>query len=174
MSNKTFAGIIVLLIGGMAGYIFISNRSNPDTPRPGVAQADKGSKHVEASKAAKSSTDPSTSGDHDTRPLPWQTYEQEVPDANTIHNLEHGGIYVTYRPDLPLSQVSAIKALFFQPFSKEKFTPSKVIVAPRATNSAPIVMSSWNRNMKLQVFDEAKMVEYYQRNVGKSPEPGAN
>ena len=163
-----------MLIGGFIGFVAVSNRNKPETPRPGIAQADKGSKHVETSKATKSSTDPPTSGDHDVRPLPWQNYDQEVPDANTIHNLEHGGIYITYRPDLPASQVAAIKSLFFAPFSKDGFTPSKVIAAPRATNSAPIVMSSWNRNMKLENFDEAKMVEYYQRNIGKSPEPGAS
>jgi hypothetical protein len=88
--------------------------------------------------------------------------------------MEHGYIYISYRPDLPAEQVSKIKALFLKPFSRDNFSPNKVIIAPRSLNDSPVILSSWTRSMKLDAFDEEKMVEYYLRNVSKSPEPGAS
>ncbi|MBA3758037.1 DUF3105 domain-containing protein [Candidatus Saccharibacteria bacterium] len=173
MSNKVFIGIIAVLLIGTFGFITIKKRSTPEVERPGVAHEDKGRQHVADNAVAYGGTEAPTSGDH-SDPLPWQAYEQEVPDINVIHNMEHGGVYISYKPDLPAEEITKIKAIFFQPFSRENFNASKVILAPRATNEAPIIMSSWLRSMKLESFDEDKMVEYYRRNVGKSPEPAAS
>lgn len=174
MSNKVFVTIIAVLVIGMFGYVAIQKKDAPPrSERPGVEQPDKGQKHVADGSVPYGGPEPPTSGDHSTH-IPWQAYDQEVPDMNVIHNLEHGGIYISYRPDLPPDQVSKIKALFTKPFSNQDFQPTKALVAPRAANSAPIIMSSWNRNMKLDAFDEEKMKEYYLRNVGKAPEGTAS
>lgn len=174
MSNKVFVTIIAVLVIGMFGYVAVKKKdAPPETPRPGVEQADKGQKHVADGTVPYGEPEPPTSGDHSS-PVPWQAYEQEIPDMNVIHNLEHGGVYIAYRPDLPADQIAKIKGLFSKPFSNEKFSPSKAVVAPRAANGSPIIMSSWNRNMKLDSFDEAKMMEYYLRNVGKAPEGTAS
>lgn len=170
MSNKVFVTIIAVLVIGMFGYVAIKNKdAPPESPRPGIEQTDKGQKHVADGTVPYGEAEPPTSGDHSS-PVPWQAYDQEIPDMNLIHNLEHGGVYIAYRPDLPADQITKIKELFSKPFSNEKFSPSKAVVAPRAANGSPIIMSSWNRNMKLDAFDEEKMVEYYLRNVGKAPE----
>lgn len=174
MSNKVFMTIIVTIVVGMLGYLTIKkDGAAPQSERPGVEQPDKGQKHVAPGTTKYGGPEPPTSGDH-TTPVPWQAYDQEVPDENIIHNLEHGGIYISYRPDLPADQIAKIKGLFSRPFSNQKFSPSKAVVAPRAANGSPIIMSSWSRNMKLDSFDEAKMMEYYLRNVGKAPEGTAS
>lgn len=141
--------------------------------RPGIEHEDKGQKHVAADAVTYGGPEPPTSGDH-SLPLPWQAYDQPIPDVNIIHNLEHGGIYISYQPNLPAEQVSRIKALFTKPYSKPDFQPIKALIAPRSANDAPIIMSSWRRSMKLQTFDEQKMIEYYLRNVGKAPEGAAS
>ena len=169
MSNKVFVSIIAVLLLGTVGFVVVNNRSKPVVARPGVEQPDKGRKHVADGTVPYGEGEPPTSGDH-SQHLPWQAYDQEIPDMNVIHNLEHGGIYIAYRPDLPADQVAKIKSLFTKPFSDPKFTPTKAIIAPRAASNSPIILSSWNRNMKLEFFDEAKMKEYYLRNVGKAPE----
>lgn len=170
MTNKVFITIIAVLVMGMFGYVAAKKKdAPPEPPRPGVEQADKGRKHVAAGAAKYGGPEPPTSGDHTTH-IPWQAYDQEVPDENIIHNMEHGGVYISYQPDLPADQIAKIKGLFSKPFSNEKFTPTKAVVAPRSTNGSPIIMSSWNRNMKFESFDEAKMMEYYLRNVAKAPE----
>jgi hypothetical protein len=173
VSNKIFIAVIVLIVGSTAVWIGVNGSDSNKAPRPGVAQQDKGRGHVELEAAASGNDAPPTSGDH-ANALPWQVYDQEIPDGNAIHNLEHGGVYISYRPDLPQDQIQKITALFGPPYSREKFTPSKAIVAPRAANSSPIIMSSWNRNLKLESFDEEQMVNYYLNNIGKSPEPTAS
>lgn len=173
MSNKSFSIIIIVLIAGFSGLVVVKSISKPaEAERPGVAQPDKGRKHVQADAVRYDGPEPPTSGDHSTE-LQWQAYDQEIPDVNVIHNLEHGGVYISYRPDLPAEQVAKIKALFFRPFSVAKFTPSKALLAPRTANDAPIIMSSWNRSMRLDMFDQQKMMDYYLRNVGKAPEAKA-
>ena len=174
MSNKVFIGILSLIILGTVGFTVAKKKSDPpEPPRPGIEQADKGRNHVADGTVTYGEPEPPTSGDHSS-PVPWQAYEQELPDMNVIHNLEHGGIYVAYRPDLPADQVAKIKELFFRPFSNDKFSPTKAVTAPRAANGSPIIMSSWNRNMKLDSFDEQKMMDFYLRNVGKAPEGTAS
>lgn len=173
MSNKVFVTIIAVLVIGMFGYVAVKKKDAPtQRERPGVAHVDKGRQHVVAGSVTYDGPEPPTSGDH-SEPVPWQIYTQEIPDMNVIHNMEHGGVYISYRPDLPANQVAKIQALFFAPYSNKDFTVSKAILAPRAKNDAPIIMSSWLRSMKLDSFDEQKMIEYYRQNVGKSPEPAA-
>ncbi len=174
MSNKVFKTVIAILIVGSLGFIFIKSGNEPAKERPGTAHEDKGRQHTATGQEPNSGGEPPTSGDHVSSPLPWQVYEQEIPDTSVIHNMEHGGVYVSYRPDLPVEQINKIKALFFKPFANQKFSPNKAIMAPRALNDSPIIMSSWTRSMKLDSFDEQKMIDYYLRNVSKSPEPGAS
>lgn len=173
VSNKLFSIIIIVLIAGFSGLVVVKSINKPaETERPGIAQPDKGRKHVQMDAVHYDGPEPPTSGDHSTE-LQWQAYDQAISDANIIHNLEHGGVYISYRPDLPAEQVAKINALFFRPFSVAKFAPSKALLAPRAANGSPIIMSSWNRSMKLDEFDQQKMMDYYLRNVGKAPEAKA-
>lgn len=169
MSNKVFYGILLLIVG--LGITVVAINREPETQRPGTEQANKGREHVESKEYG--GEEPPTSGDH-AQPVPWQVYKQEVPDDSTIHNMEHGGVYISYRPDLPADQVENIEKLFGEPFSREGFKPIKAVVAPRSANSSPIIMSSWDRNLKLENFDEQVMVDYYLNNIGKSPEPTAS
>ncbi len=169
MSNKLFYIVVVLLVVGVLGLGMA--KKEPDTPRPGVEHADDGRTHV----ASKEYTgdEPPTSGEH-AEPVAWGVYDQEIPEANAIHNLEHGGVYISYRSDLPKEEQDKIKALFSKPYANPEFTPSKALVAPRDENKSPIVMSSWRRSQTFERFDEAAMINYYKENVGKSPEPGAS
>lgn len=173
MSNKVFIGIIAILLVGSVGFVAIKKKGQPpEPPRPGIEQPDKGNKHISPTGLPNSGGEPPTSGDM-TDPVPANAYDQEIPDTSTIHNMEHGYVYISYRPDLPPEQISKLKSLFSKPFSKQDFQPSKAVVAPRAANDSPIIITSWKRIMKFDTFDEAKMVQYYLKNVGKSPEGSA-
>lgn len=173
MSNKVFVGIIIAISLTVVGLAVNSRRTSPTPERPGTEQADKGQKHVDEGSVKYGGPEPPTSGDHSS-PYPWQYYDQELSDMRIIHNLEHGGVYIAYSPDLPQEQIDKIRSLFSAPFSREKFTPTKALIGPRKANDAPIIMSSWRRNEKFQSFDEEKMVDYYLRNIGKSPEATAS
>lgn len=170
MSNRIFYSIIAILIIGSVGLIAAKKKSAPpEAPQLGIELPDLGNKHI-AAPLPNTAPEPPASGDM-TDPVPCgQASEQEVPDTGVIHTMEHGGVYISYRPDLPSDQHDKLKALFTQPFSNPKFTPNKAVVAPRSANGSAIILTSWRRNLKLDSFDEAKIMDYYLQNVSKSPE----
>lgn len=172
MNSRVLYGLTIALVVGFVGLIiFRAVDEKPQQPRPGIAQKDMGREHVQTKRYG--GDEPPTSGPH-AEALAWKAYGQEVPDVNAIHNLEHGGIYVSYRLDLPQDQIDKIRALFTAPFSNPNFRPNKVIIAPRADNKSPIILSSWLRSEKFTSFDQQSMTNYYLKNVGKSPEPLAS
>lgn len=171
MKNKPLIGIIAVLVVGF--FVLVYVQKGHSQPRPGVAYADLGRTHGATGQELNTGDQPPTSGEHNAQEMPWQVYTGEIPDTRAIHNLEHGGIYVSYRPDLSSDQVAKLQALFFAPYSDANFKPSKVIMAPRSENKEPIVLSSWLRSETFNAFDANEMMQYYLRNVGISPEPTA-
>lgn len=172
MSNKLFVAIIALLAAGVIGLVVFGQDDSTSPPaRLGQEQPDRGRQHLNLGESYNYGTDLPTSGPHSPQPADWGAYKQEIPNENLVHNMEHGGVVITYKPDLDQATVTKIERLFTRPFSNPKFTPNKAIVMPYTKNDKPIIMRSWNRIMKLDAFDEQKMVDYYLANVNKSPEP---
>ena len=175
MGNRVFYGIFGVLAIGLVGYVIYSSSSSPPkAPILGTQYADQGQKHVPEGTPVKYNSNPPSSGDHYQSPAPKGAYEQGIPDGMAIHNLEHGYIWVAYRPDLPADQVKKLKGLFSSPFSNPRFVPSKAIVAPRPNNPAPISIVSWRWTMNLDSFDEEKLTQFYLQHVSKSPEAAAS
>lgn len=172
MKIRIFPVILAIIAIGFTVAIVVARTNEPEqTPRPGSEQSDNGNEHVNEKEYG--GDEPPTSGPH-ASPIAWGLYETEVRDDQVIHNMEHGGIYVSYNPELPQDQVDKLAALLFEPYSNPNFKPKKVILAPRAANTSPIILSSWLRSEKLQAFDQAKIEQYVIKNTGKSPEPLAN
>ena len=140
MNPKFLYGFIGILLVGFAALVVVSKQSEP--PRPGIAHTDEGRKHVE--RKDYSDNELPTSGDH-ASPVAWGVYETQQRDDQLIHNLEHGGIVVTYRPDIPSSQLNDLKRLVSKPYSEPKFAPTKIVLAPRPANEESIVLSSWQQ-----------------------------
>lgn len=166
MNPKFLYAFIGILLVGFAGLVVVSKQS--ETPRPGVAHADHGREHVEQKNY--SGGELPTSGDH-ALPVAWGMYETEQRDDQLIHNLEHGGIVVTYRPDITTNELGELKRLLSKPYSEPKFAPTKIVLAPRSANKEKIVLSSWQRSQSLDAYDKSLVINYVKRNLGKSPEP---
>jgi hypothetical protein len=108
-------------------------------------------------------SNPPTSGPHYEQPANWGIYATELIDEQLIHNLEHGGIWISYKniDDDTLSKLKAIASS----------NPGSVILTPREKNDQPIVLASWGRLQSLESYDEAKILEFITHNKNKSPEP---
>jgi hypothetical protein len=171
MQGKGFYVIIGVIVLGFIGVVALGKANQePEPPRPGKEQSDQGGGHAE--RTAYGGDQPPTSGVH-AEPVEWGAYETEVLDDQALHNLEHGGIYVSYRPDLPQDQIDKMKSLLFTPYANQDFKPRKILLAPRASNKSPIILSSWLRNQELESYDEEAIKQYVLGNFGKSPEPNA-
>lgn len=166
MSSKFFYGGLAIVVVSVFAVMIALKK--PEPPRPGTEQADYGREHVNSKEYG--GDQPPTSGSH-ASPLTWGVYDTEVRDDQAIHNMEHGGVYVSYQPNLPKDQIKELTSLLSAPFSDSKFQPKKIVLAPRVKNKYPIELSSWRRSEALTSYDQQKIEDYITRNLGKSPEP---
>lgn len=174
MNNRTFiAAIAVIVIFSFVAIAKSYNKNNQTQPsRLGVAQAEEknASRHISAGQRVSYSQAIPTSGPHG-QEASWGYSAQQLPNKNIIHNMEHGGIVVSYRPDLDTATVQKLVKLFTKPYADPQFIPGKAIVMPRAGQKQSIVLASWNRLLKLNNYDQKTLENYYWTNEGKSPEP---
>lgn len=126
-----------------------------------------GRDHVpEGTKIATYNSNPPTSGDHWPQPADWGIYLSPLPDEQLVHNLEHGGIWISYK-DLDTDAITKLGAL-------AKKYPQAVIITPRAQNESKIALASWGRLDTFDVLDIERIEKFIQANINKSPEPLAN
>ena len=153
-------------IAAAAVYGLVWSARQGTRERLGEAFPNQGQEHVAVGSTHPAyNSNPPTSGWHYAQPANWGIYQNELPDENLVHNLEHGGIWISYT-GVSTTTKEQIEAL-------AKKYPNKMIVAPRSKNDSKIVLASWTRLLKLDNFDEATIVNFIKANKNRSPEPNA-
>ena len=92
--------------------------------------------------------EPPTNGDHN--PL-WQNcgfYERPVKARHAVHSMDHGVVWITYRPDLPIGQVDELRS-----YGEESY----VIVSPYPGQDAPVIATSWRVQLELDGPDDPRL-----------------
>ncbi len=153
-------GLIVFF--GIFGFLIL-RPSKPQPPAVGESFPILASSHIkEGATPAPYNSNPPTSGDHYAEPAKWGVYQTELPDEQLIHNLEHGGTWISYK-DIDEETKSKLETLTRQ-------NSGSVIMTPRAKNDAKITLTSWGRMQKLESFDEATITLFIESNKNRSPE----
>jgi hypothetical protein len=79
-------------------------------------------------------------------------YDAQIPNENAVHSLEHGAVWVTYRPDLPAAEVAALKA---------KVTGNDfMLMSPYPGLDAPISLQAWGFQLKVQNASDKRIGEF--------------
>lgn len=163
--KKLFYAVLVILAVVTVGYGGVSLLQQAEKTRPGTTFAIQGQTHIDVGAEHPAyNSNPPTSGWHYIQPAPWGPYQNELPDEQLIHNLEHGGIWISYK-NVDQQTKDALEKIAGR--------ESKVVVGPRSKNSAPIVLASWGRLLELQSFDEKIVRDFIKANRNRSPEPYA-
>ena len=158
-----WAIVVVSVIVVGYGLVFLARQGQQS--RPGEAFAIQGQEHIAVgANHLEYSSNPPTSGPHYAQPVNWGVYQIELPDEQIIHNLEHGGIWISYKPDIDPTIKVKLESI------GNNYRGS-VVVVPRAKNDSMIAVASWGRLEKLDNFDEAKITNFIDANKNKSPEP---
>ncbi len=110
--------------------------------------------------------DPPVGGPHS--PV-WQNcgfYAAPVGSEHAVHSLEHGAVWITYRPDLPQSQVAALRVIATR--------QSYVLVSPYPGLPAPVVASAWGAQLQLGSADDPRLDQFVRvyRLGDRAPERG--
>jgi len=174
MKNLRFIIILVIVFGGFVALYFFTSTQGNSEPRPGTVQSDEGREHVSASTPVPYKNAVPTSGTHSVQPAQWGVSSVQLNDEALVHNMEHGGVVISYRPDADPGVVDKLEKLFSKPYSNSNFRPTKAVVMPRKDQEALIITASWQRLKEFQEYSEQELIEYYNLNIGKSPEPNAS
>ncbi|MDZ4286149.1 MAG: DUF3105 domain-containing protein [Candidatus Sungbacteria bacterium] len=102
-------GIIALIAGIVGISIWAVERGRQDIP--GEIFVSQGQEHVPLTNEFIYNSNPPTSGPHYAQAANWEIYDYEVNDKIFIHNLEHGGIWISYRPTISARAVQDLKAI---------------------------------------------------------------
>lgn len=94
----------------------------------------------------------------------WQNcgiYDEPVQNENAVHSLEHGSVWITYRPDLPDDQVERLRDLV----RGEQF----LLLSPYPELPSPVVASAWGLQLQLDDADDPRL-EQFIREYQKGPQ----
>jgi hypothetical protein len=99
----------------------------------------------------------------------WQNcgvYSAPVRNENAVHSLEHGAMWITYRPGLPTSEISTIlDDVSGQPYA---------LVSPYPGLPSPVVASAWGVQLKLSSASDPRLKSFVNtyKSGSHAPEPG--
>jgi hypothetical protein len=110
---------------------------------------------------------PPVGGDHAPQ---WQNcgmYTSPIPNETAVHSLEHGAVWITYKPDLLPDQVNRIRQLTVR--------QSYVLSSPVPDQPAPVIATAWGRQLHLDSAEDPRLEEFINvfRLGPTAPEKGA-
>ena len=111
-------------------------------------------------------TSPPAGGAHDAAWLACGVYDEPIRDENAVHDLEHGTVWISYRPDLDDDDVGALAGAL----------PENGILAPYDDLPAPVVVTVWERQLRLTGVDDPRLALFLARfsDGHTAPEPFAS
>ena len=81
-------------------------------------------------------TDPPTSGAHYQTPAIWGAFPEPVNQAQLVHNLEHGGIFIQYGDKVPEATVAELRAFYDE-------HQTGTVLAPYPSLGDRIALGAW-------------------------------
>jgi hypothetical protein len=110
---------------------------------------------------------PPVGGDHNPA---WQNcgyYPEPVQSELAVHSLEHGAVWITYRPGLSENDLGGLRAL--------TQNQTHVLVTPYPGLSSAVVASAWGHQLALDDVSDPRLATFistYQQGL-QTLEPGA-
>ncbi len=102
------------------------------------------------------------------RPV-WQNcgrYNEPIENAYAVHSLEHGAVWITYRPDLPAEALAELRDLL----NGQTYT----LLSPYPDLPAPVVATAWGAQLQVDSASDPRLpwlITKY-RQGSQTPEPG--
>lgn len=110
---------------------------------------------------------PPAGGPHAEEWLQCGEYDEPVPDENAVHSLEHGTVWITYDEGaVDADQVEELADAL----------PEKGILSPYDDLPAPVVVSVWNYQLRLDGADDPRLTLFLDEygDSHTAPEPMAS
>lgn len=100
----------------------------------------------------------------------WQncgTYDQPIANENAVHSLEHGAVWITYRPDLSPTDVQQLQSLVRG--------RAYALLSPYPDLPTPVVATGWGVQLRIDSVSDVRLEKFLGRYMqgAQTPEPGA-
>lgn len=125
--------------------------------------------------SAKWNTSPPTSGPHYAQQAIWGAYTEPLLQAQVVHNLEHGGIFIQYGKDVPQATVDELKAFYDNHQNGTLLAPlpslgSKIALGVWTTSSPSKPDTGTAHLAKCTTFDENAYAAFFDAYQFQGPE----
>ena len=166
--------IAIAIFGGVYWLIGKNRQTTGEKKIYAVQISDQGRAHIDVGAPhPEYNSNPPTSGWHYEKEADKGVSKKQLPDEQLIHNLEHGYIWISYRPDAASEVVKQLEN--FYGFGK------KIIVEPRKENDKLIAIAAWNWLDKFDPsssdsLDDAELKrigDFIDKYINQGPEPNA-
>jgi hypothetical protein len=160
-------GLVIVLLIGLVGF-YLVKRAQETSLDAVVSTNYDGGEHVWEKVSYKET--PPMGGQHNNYWQQCDIYDKPIHSEHAVHSLEHGAVWITYRPDLPADQIAKLKEVASSTGQQEY-----MLVSPFEGLPAPIVATTWNHQLKLDNPEDPKLGAFIKRyqNGPDTPEPGA-
>ncbi|HSG16967.1 MAG TPA: DUF3105 domain-containing protein [Anaerolineae bacterium] len=110
---------------------------------------------------------PPVGGVHSPR---WQNcgiYDQPVEAKNAVHSMEHGAVWIAYRPDLPSGDVESLR--------EQVRGQSYLLLSPYPGLASDVVLNAWGVQLQVDSVEDERIAQFVdQYRLGpQTPEFGA-
>jgi hypothetical protein len=153
--------IAVAAVGGVVAAVVSTGGGGSSVPPGTKTFAETNHSHVTGT--VKYDRTPPAGGAHNAVWLNCGIYDQPVPNENAVHSLEHGTVWITYRPDLPADQVSQLGQLVSSRYSGSQ---RYLLLSPYPGLPAPIVASAWGAQLSVQQPADTRLLQFIQHFEG--------
>jgi hypothetical protein len=95
---------------------------------------------------------PPVGGDHN--PV-WQNcgvYDTPLINEHAVHALEHGAVWISYKPGLPADQVKILDAF--------ALNQTHILVAPYTGLTDTVVLTAWGKQLRLESVTDPRIAEF--------------
>lgn len=151
------AGILGLLLVAILVYAvtnqgagFVNPLKAADAKVPGVLKYTEARDHVNTTVTY--AQNPPAGGKHNPVPQNCAVYTAAIPNEHAVHSLEHGAVWITYRPDLPAAQVASLAA-------KVTGNPYRMM-SPYPGLKTPISLQAWGRQIFVNSASDPKIDKF--------------
>ncbi|OHA68133.1 MAG: hypothetical protein A3A27_00295 [Candidatus Wildermuthbacteria bacterium RIFCSPLOWO2_01_FULL_47_18] len=162
--------LLLLLLFAIGAVFFLNSRREAPGADLSRQMNDEGDAHVTEGTDVAYQSNPPTSGNHWPVPLTDGVYKTEKRDQAVVHSLEHGRVWISYKPSLPANIIEQLEKLG---------DGQALIVTPRNANETDIALAAWTRldtfNLENGTLDEKRVQDFIRRYKNKGPEfiPGS-
>jgi len=166
-------GSILIIAAIVWLIVIVQKKVTPTPPDQTLNYESLGQQHIALNDTPPKeyNSNPPSSGGHYSTPANWGVYDYEVNDKLFIHNIEHGGIWIAYKPSVSPDVVKELKAFV------DSLGGLKIVMAPRSANDADVAIVAWTHVYKFNVADghlsdqqKADMGNFYKSFLDHSPE----